>query len=104
MWQVEFTLEAEKDINKLDRSVRDQIYKGIYKVSQNPVSQQMGGYGKPLGHFGKNNLTGLYKIKFRRSGIRVIYELICKPHCMEIIVVSARADNECYDLAAKRIH
>lgn len=102
MWQVDFTPEADKDIHKLDFSVRKQVYKGISKVSENPISKRDGGYGSPLGHVGKNNLTGFYKIKFKRIGIRVVYKLVHEHSLMKIIVVSARPDNECYDLAGKR--
>ena len=49
-WSIEFLEEAEKDMKKLDHSVRIQVLKGIQKVSANPLSVQEGGYGKPLGH------------------------------------------------------
>ena len=49
-WDVEFTEEAEKDRATLDRSQRLQVDKAIYKVSQNPLPQSEGGYGKPLGN------------------------------------------------------
>lgn len=36
-WIIEFLEEAEKDMKKLDHSVRVQVLKGIKKVSQNPL-------------------------------------------------------------------
>ena len=58
-WDVEFIEEAEKDRAALDRSQRLQVDKTIYKVSQNPLPQSEGGYGKPLGNKQSKNLTGL---------------------------------------------
>ena len=51
-----------------------------------------------------NNLTGFLKIKFRDIGIRVVYKLVEdeKTHEMYILIISARADSEVYDLAGKR--
>lgn len=64
-YQINFVPEALNDIKKLDHSIYPQIFKGIQKVSQNPVSIYQGGYGKPLGNKDGANLTGLFKIKFR---------------------------------------
>jgi len=57
-----------------------------------------------LGNKDGNNLTGLLKIKFRDIGIRVVYTLIEneKKQQMYILVISSRADNEVYNLSAKR--
>ena len=80
------------------------MLKGILKVAQNPRPQSEGGYGKPLGNKGGNDLTGLLKIKYRDIGIRVVYKLVEDEltHEMFILVISARADNEVYDIAGKR--
>ncbi len=102
-WKVEFTAEAEKDRNSLDRSQRHQVDKAIYKVSQNPLPQSEGGYGRPLGNRQTNNLTGLLKIKLLRLGIRIVYKLSHTDEAMKIIVVAARAGDEVYEIASKRI-
>ena len=101
-WEVEFTAEAEKDRSTLDRSQRLQVDKAIYKVSQNPLPQSEGGYGKPLGNKQSTNLTGLLKIKLLKLGIRVVYKIVRTDDIMKIIVVAARADDEVYDIASKR--
>lgn len=49
-WSIEFLEEAEKDMKKLDHSAQVQVLKGIRKVSQNPLSTEEGGDGKPLGN------------------------------------------------------
>lgn len=101
-YQINFIPEALTDMKKLDHSVRLQVLKGIQKVSQNPISVYQGGYGKPLGNKDGTNLTGLFKIKFRGIGIRVVYSAEEKDGIMTIIVVSVRADNQVYQEAAKR--
>lgn len=102
IWDIEFLEEAEKDMKKLDDSVRLQVLKGIRKVGQNPLSVQEGGYGKPLGNRSGNNLTNLFKIKFRNLGIRVVYKVEQIEGVMKIIVISARNDEQVYKEAGKR--
>ena len=79
--------EAEKDMKKLDHSAQVQVLKGIRKVSQNPLSVEEGGYGKPLGNKIGINLTNLMKIKFRDIGIRVVYKIERIEGIMKIIVI-----------------
>lgn len=102
IWKVEFLEEAERDMEKLDLPVQLQVLKGIRKVSQNPLPVFEGGYGKPLGNKGGTNLTNLMKIKFRNSGIRVVYKIERADDVMKIIVISARADEKVYKEAVKR--
>lgn len=102
MWGIEFLEEAEKDMKKLDHSAQVQVLKGIRKVSQNPLSVEEGGYGKPLGNKIGINLTNLMKIKFRDIGIRVVYKIERIEGIMKIIVISARTDEQVYIEAAKR--
>ena len=103
-WKIKYHPLAVEELQKLDGSVRKIVLKGILKVATNPKPRSEGGYGKPLGNKGSNNLTGLLKIKYRDIGIRVVYKLVedAKTHEMYILVISARADNEVYDLAGKR--
>lgn len=106
-WEVRYHPDAQKELDRLDGSVRKIVLAGIKKVSANPVSKDDGGYGKPLGNKGENNLTGYFKIKYRKIGIRVVYKLIIEvkkdgSKVMYILVISARADNEIYNLAGSR--
>jgi len=100
MWKIKITNEARNDFNKLDKGIKNQVLKGIYKVSQNPLPTP-NGYGKPLGNKGGNNLTGFFKIKYRDIGIRVVYTLVREQEIMNITVVSGRDDEYCYELASK---
>lgn len=101
-WSVEFLEEAKKDLKRLDRATQIQVLKGIDKVSKNPVPMQDGGYGKPLGNKGVNNLSNLLKIKFRDLGIRVVYKVEYTETIMRIIVISARTDDQVYRKASDR--
>ena len=100
VWKVRITDEAKKDYNKIEGSIRKQVLAGIVKVSQAPLPSP-NGYGKPLGNKNGNNLTGFFKIKYRGIGIRVVYTLVVDKLVMNIVVISQRDDNYCYDLAAK---
>ena len=75
-WNIEFLKEAEKDLNDLDGSVKKQVLKGIQKVSQNPLPDFQGGYGKPLGNLGGTNLSGLMNTAHRYAecmpGLRIV--------------------------------
>ena len=101
-WKLEYLPEAVTDLASLDNSIRQPVIKGIKKVQTNPVSKKEGGYGTPLGNKEGNNLTGLFKIKFLKYGIRVVYKLEHQDNVMKIIVISARAENKVYDEAGSR--
>lgn len=98
-WNIRITDEAKKDYGRLDGAIRKQVLAGIYKVSQAPLPGP-NGYGKPLGNKGGNNLTGFFKIKYRGIGIRIVYTLVLEEAVMNIVVISERDDNFCYDLAS----
>lgn len=102
MWEVKFSPEAKKDMKKLDNSLLRQVLAGIKKVSQNPLPQNEGGYGKPLGNISGTELTGFFKIKYRGIGIRVVYTIVRTEEVMNIIVVSIRDESYSYKLAQKR--
>lgn len=99
-WKIRITDEAKKDFNKIEGSIRKQVLAGIVKVSKAPLPSP-NGYGKPLGNKNGNNLAGFFKIKYRGIGIRVVYTLVVDKMVMNIVVISQRDDNYCYELAAK---
>ena len=90
------------DLNRLDGSVKPQVFTAIQKVSQNPLPRQEGGYGFALGNKSGLNLSGYYRIKLKRIGIRVVYTLRRTEQGMKIIVIVARSDNEVYEEALRR--
>lgn len=102
-WIVKYLPEAEKDLMELDGSQRVLILKAIKKVQQNPLSQAEGGYGKPLGNKSGNDLSGFLKVKLKAAGLRIVYKVVKVEDTMLIIVIGARADDEVYGVAKKRI-
>ena len=96
--------EAEEDLRTLDGSTRLIVRKAIKKVSQNPLPQEEGGYGKRLSNKFGTNLAGCLKIKLLRFGVRVVYKLERTDKGMTVIVIGARADNEVYHLAVHRLN
>lgn len=102
-WTVEWTDKSKKDLKDLDGSSRKQVLQAIKKVQQNPLSQQEGGYGKPLGKKNNMDLTGLFKIVLKRIGIRIVYELVIEDGKMVIVIIGARKESTVYKEAYKRI-
>lgn len=73
-------------MSRLDGSVRTQVKKAIDKVSQNRAAHFGGGLGEPLANRQCRDLSGLYKIKLRSIGIRVVYALMEVDGVMLIVV------------------
>jgi len=103
-WTVDFYPKAEKEFDKLNGSPKSHIAKAIHKVSQNPLPQSEGGYGKPLGNKQSSKLAECLKIKLKNIGIRIVYQLIRKDTIMKIVIISVRADDEVYKEAERRIN
>lgn len=102
-WKIIVSDEAKADIRSLDGSQREEVFRSIKKVSQNPLPYTEGGYGKPLGNKGGSDLTGRFKIKLRRLGIRVVYLLRRAEHGMKILVVGVRSAEAVYETVSARI-
>lgn len=101
-WNVLYLPEADKDLDSLSRQQQILVKKAIKKVQANPLPQNEGGYGKPLGHKHGLNFTNLLKIKLRGEGIRIVYKLIKTDFQMLVIVVGIREDDEVYEIAHSR--
>ena len=86
-WVVKYLPEADKDLDNLSRRQQVLVKKAVKKVQENPLPQNEGGYGKPLGHKRGLNLTNLLKIKLRGEGIRIVYKLVKTESQMLVIVV-----------------
>lgn len=102
-WVLQYEKAALNDLKQLDGSQRVLVLKAITRVSENPLPQNEGGYGKPIGHHNSSNLTGLCKIVLKKAGIRVVYKVIRSEHEMNVIVVGMRSDEESYQTAKMRL-
>ena len=101
-WDLDYVPEARKDIKDLDRSQQIVVTKALKKVKSNPLPQDEGGYGKPLGKKHGRDLTNFLKIKLRGEGIRIVYKLIRTETKMLVVVVGVREDEEVYEIAHRR--
>ena len=102
MWKIVYHKEALVELKKLDKSQRVEVVKKIKQVAKNPLPRSEDGYGDPLGSKSGTKLSGFFKIKFQKSGLRVVYKVVRNNNEMQIIVVSAREDDEVYQIAWKR--
>lgn len=102
-WQLTYLPEAEKDLKALAGSQQILVRKAIKKVMQNPLPAEEQGYGKPLGNLAGTKLAGFLKIKLKSAGIRIVYRLIRTETTMLVIVIGAKADEEVYEIAQKRV-
>ncbi len=86
----DFTAEWEK----LPSAIRDQFKKKLAKVIEQP-------------HIPKNmlrgDLTGCYKSKLLKTGVRLVYQVKDDQVVILLITVGKRADSIVYDEAKKRI-
>lgn len=103
-WQACYLPEADDYLRKLDNSQRIIALKAIKKVSAKPQAKAEGGYGTPLGNKKPARLVNLFKIKLKKSGLRIVYKLIHTDDMMLVIVIGVRADNEVYIKADARVN
>lgn len=82
------------ELNKLDPTIKQQLRKKLDKVVENP-------------HIPKNRLSGelhnCYKIKLRKAGVMLVYQVNDDEICILLLTVGRREDNEVYDTALKRV-
>lgn len=93
-----YSIRVHKDfvdeLDKLDHAVKQQLRKKLDKVIENP-------------HIPKNRLGGelhnCYKIKLRKAGVRLVYQVNDDEIYILLLTVGKREDNEVYDTALTRI-
>ena len=100
--ELDYLPEVRKDIKNLSRNQQIVVDKAIKRVKTNPLPQEEGGYGKPLGNKQGIDLTNMLKVKLRGEGIRIVYKLIRTETKMLVIVIGIREDEEVYEIAQKR--
>ena len=86
--------DFKKDLSKLSQPIKDQLYKKLKKVQENP-------------HIPKNRLSGelssCYKIKLLKAGVRLVYQVIDEEVVILLVTVGKRADSEIYEAAKHRL-
>ena len=91
-FKLKFLPTALKEWAKLDGSIQSKFKKKLKERLNEP-------------HNAASQLSGFenhYKIKLKASGYRLVYEVIDKEICVQVIAVGKRNKNEVYKQARKR--
>jgi len=96
-YRIDFLSKAERDLNKLDRSVQIKVLKKIKRISENPFTD------KHLGKKAGIDLSGYYKAYADKKKIRIIYRVDDRTITVLIVAIGRRSDLEVYKKAAKRL-
>lgn len=92
-YKLRFKEQALEEWNALDQTIREQFSKKLRTLRENP-------------RVDSSRLSGLkncYKIKLRKAGYRLVYEVRDQEVVILIVAIGKRERNEVYKTAAKRI-
>jgi mRNA interferase RelE/StbE len=94
IYKLKFIPSAEKEWNKLDNSVKQQLKKTLEKRLKNPCvpKDKM-----------RNTALECYKIKLRTIGIRLVYAVVHGTVSLIVISIGKRENNEVYESLDSRI-
>ncbi len=93
IYELVFKQDALKEWQKLDSTIRTQFKKKLIERLDNPK-------------FESSRLNGMkdcYKIKLRKAGYRLVYQVRDLEVIVSIVAVGKREKNAVYKIAAKRI-
>lgn len=93
IFNIEFDDRALKEWYKLDKSVREQFKKKLRKLQENPYVESARLHG---------DLSGCFKIKLRKSGFRLVYQVLDDKIVIWIIAVGKREGEKVYHIAGQR--
>lgn len=96
MYDYKFYKEAEKDLSKLNNSVKKLFVKKLSQILKNPE------IGKDLGYRNNLNLVGLKKVYFDHKRYRIVYQVKEKEIIIHIIAIGKRDNMNVYKQADKR--
>jgi mRNA interferase RelE/StbE len=96
MYDFRFYEEAEKDLSKLNNSVKKLFAKKLAQIINNPE------IGKDLGNKNNLELAGLKKVYFDNKKYRIVYEVKEKEILIHIIAIGKRDDMKVYKQAHAR--
>ncbi len=92
-YKLVFKQDALKEWQKLDSTIRTQFKKKLIDRLENPRTES-------------SRLSGMkdcYKIKLRKAGYRLVYQVRDLEILISIVAVGKRERNAVYKIAAKRI-
>ncbi len=88
-----FVKKAEKEWKKLNAPIREQLKKKLAKRLENPR----------VPHDKLSGFSDVYKIKLRRSGFRLAYEVVDEQVIVVVLAVGKRENDAVYDVIEDRI-
>ena len=97
MYNYKFHPEAEKELEKLNRSVQILFTKALKKIIKSPE------LGVDLGNKNNFDLTGLKKIYFDNKRYRIVYEIIEDEILIHLVAIGKRDKMNVYEKANERI-
>ncbi|NBV89895.1 MAG: type II toxin-antitoxin system RelE/ParE family toxin [Actinobacteria bacterium] len=93
-YSLKFLRQATSEWRALDRSIRNQAQRKLEKRLQNPhvPADLLSG-----------ELAGLYRLKFRKSGIRIIYKVVDDRLLVLVVAIGKRENFDAYQTAVVRL-
>jgi len=98
MYDFEFHPEAQRELQKLNRSIQILFTKKLKQILNAPE------LGIKLGNKNNLKLTGLRKIYFNNKKHRIVYETIEEKVMIYIIAVGKREEMDVYKKADARVN
>lgn len=96
MYDYKFHPEAQKELEKLNRTIQILFTKKLKQILKSPE------LGKDLGNKKNLKLAGLKKIYFDGKRYRIVYEIIDNELILYIIAIGKRDNFEVYKKANER--
>lgn len=93
IFKLKFKEQALNEWQQLDATIREQFAKKLHAIRENPRIESA-------------RLSGLkdcYKIKLRKAGYRLVYEVRDQEVVILVVAIGKRERNAVYKAAAKRI-
>ena len=95
-YKIKFHIDAKKELDDLDGSVRMIVLRQIKKLETKPW------LGEALGNIGGLDLTGFRKMYADRKKIRIVYRIFEEEVEVFIIAINKREKSKVYEIATKR--
>lgn len=97
MYDYKFHPEAEKELEKLNRSVQILFTKALKKILKSPE------LGLDLGHKNNLDLSGLKKMYFDNKRYRIVYEIIEDEILIHLVAIAKRDKMDVYKKVGERV-
>ncbi|EIC28263.1 MULTISPECIES: type II toxin-antitoxin system RelE family toxin [Methylomicrobium] len=92
-YKLRFKEQALEEWNNLDQTIREQFAKKLRGLKENPR----------IDSARLSSLKNCYKIKLRKAGYRLVYEVREQEVVILIVAIGKRERNQVYKTAAKRL-